>query len=119
DGERAKENKVAENGWMARAPPRAWLPRRVLWEMERFPVTAATAPPRPEPASAPKKLASATFVPPWDWLPLTVLPVIARVGVAVVKNAPLPIAPPAAVPTKVNIAVLLVASSLLPPRARL
>src|SRR5258708_23246170 len=69
-----KEVKFAKSGWMARAPPTAWLPRRVLWEMERFPATAPTAPPRPEPASAAKKLASTTFEPPRARLPPRVLP---------------------------------------------
>src|SRR5438552_3207361 len=74
-------------------PLSARLPLMVLAEMDRSPAATPTAPPRPRPASVPNTLAT-TFEPPRDRLPLNVLPAIVRVGLAVVKKAPLPIAPP-------------------------
>jgi hypothetical protein len=59
------------------------------------------------------------FEPPRDWLPLSALPAIVTSGAAVVKKAPLPSPPPIAVPAKATVAVLPLASPLLPPWARL
>src|SRR5713101_7862111 len=59
------------------------------------------------------------LVPGMDWLPLRVLVAIVRAGVAVVKKAPLPIAPPMEVPANTTDAVLPLASPLLPPWSRL
>ena len=53
--------------------------------------------------------------PPSDWFPVNVLLPTTRPGVAVVKKAPSPMAPPIAVPTTTNAAVLELALPPSPP----